>query len=121
MHEISIAGAMIDIAIDAAIKNNASKVKEVKIEIGELTSINPDQLGFIFETLSKNTILEGAEFKISTIKAEIRCDNCEYLGPIEFFEKLHFLLPVIRCPKCEGSDIEILAGRNCNVKSIKIT
>ncbi|MCZ7384037.1 MAG: hydrogenase maturation nickel metallochaperone HypA [Candidatus Methanoperedens sp.] len=121
MHEISIAGAIIDAVLDAAKKNNAIKVEEVFLEIGELTALNPDQLKFIFETISAGTIAEGARYNIEVIKPLINCKKCSYNGPIEFFEKLHFLLPVIKCPECGEVEIDIIAGRECCVKKIKIS
>ncbi len=121
MHEISIAGAIIEAVIDAAKKNSAKKVDEVFIEVGELTALNPEQLRFIFETITSGTVAEGARYNILVIKPLIDCKKCSYNGPIEFFEKLHFFLPVIKCPKCSEADVEIIAGRECCVKKIKIS
>lgn len=121
MHEISIAGAIMDAVLDAARKNDAKKVNEVFIEIGELTALNPEQLKFIFETISAGTVAENAEYEIKTIKPLISCKKCSYNGAIEFFEKLHFFLPVIKCPKCGDADVDIIAGRECCVKKIKIS
>ncbi len=121
MHEISIAGAIIDAVLDAAKKNEAKKVEEIFLEIGELTALNPDQLKFIFETISAGTIAKGARYNIEVIRPLINCKKCSYNGPIEFFEKLHFFLPVIKCPKCGEADIDIIAGRECCVKKIKIS
>ena len=121
MHEISIAGAIIDAVLDAAAKNKATKVKEVHLEIGELTALNPEQLKFIFETITKGTAAEGARYDIAVIKPLIMCKKCSYKGTIEFFEKLHFFLPVIKCPECGDADVDITAGRECCVKKIKIS
>lgn len=121
MHEISIAGAIIDSVLDCAKKNDAKKVYEIFIEIGELTALNPDQLTFIFETITKRTIAEGAKYDIKIIKPQINCRKCSYSGNIELFEKLHFFLPVIKCPDCGDSDVEIVAGRECCVKKIRIS
>jgi len=121
MHEISIAGAIIDSVIDAAVKNNARRVNKIYLEIGELTALNPEQLKFIFETITKGTVAEGASYEIQVVKPSINCKKCYYKGPIELFEKLHFFLPVIKCPKCDESDVEIVAGRECCVKKIKIS
>ena len=121
MHEISIAGAIIDSVLDAAKKNNAKKVTEVYLEIGELTALNPDQLTFIFKTITKGTVVQGACFNINIIKPSIRCRKCLYNGSIEFFEKLHFFIPVIKCPQCDERDVDIIAGRECCVKKIKIS
>ena len=121
MHEISIAGAIIDAVLEAAKKNNARKVNEIIIEVGELTALNPDQLRFIFETITRGTVAQGAKYDIQTVKPLINCRGCSYSGPIEFFEKLHFFLPVIKCPGCGGSEVDIVAGRECCVKKIKIS
>ncbi|VVB87019.1 putative hydrogenase nickel incorporation protein HypA [uncultured archaeon] len=121
MHEISIAGAIIDAVLDAARKNDAQKVNEVFLEIGELTALNPDQLKFIFETITRGTAAEGARYDIKVIKPLISCKKCSYRGPIEFFEKLHFFLPVIKCPQCNETDVDIIEGRECCVKKIKIS
>lgn len=118
MHEISIAGGIIDIALDYAKKQNAESVKEVWLEVGELTSLNPDQLQFIFQNLTKNTVLEGARFRIDMIKPVIECNQCSYHGGIKFFQALHYVLPVIHCPACDSTDVEILQGRDCTVKEM---
>ncbi len=121
MHEISIAGAIVDAVLDAAKKNDAKKVNEVFLEIGELTALNPDQLKFIFETITSGTVAEGARFNIAIVKPLIFCTKCSYKGQVQFFEKLHFFLPVIRCPECGEVDVDIIAGRECCVKKIKIS
>lgn len=118
MHEISIAGAIIDSVLDAAKKNNATRVKEVFLEIGELTALNPDQLKFIFKTISAGTAAEEASYNIQVMKPLINCRKCSYKGPIEFFEKLHFFLPIIKCPKCDESEVDIIGGRECCVRKI---
>jgi hydrogenase nickel incorporation protein HypA/HybF len=118
MHEISIAGGIIDIALDYAKKQNAESVQEVWLEVGELTSLNPDQLQFIFQNITKNTVLEGARFRIDMIKPVIECNQCSYRGDIKFFQALHYVLPVIHCPACDSTDVEILQGRDCTIKDM---
>jgi hydrogenase nickel incorporation protein HypA/HybF len=121
LHEVSIAGAIIDSVLDAAKKNNARKVDEIFIEVGELTALNPEQLKFIFETITRGTVAQGARYNIQVIKTIINCKKCFYEGSIEFFERLHFFLPAIRCPKCSDINVEIIEGRECCVKKIKIS
>ncbi|VVB87441.1 putative hydrogenase nickel incorporation protein HypA [uncultured archaeon] len=120
MHEISIAGAIIDSVLDCAKKNDAKKVNEVFLEVGELTALNPDQLKFIFETITRGTVAEGAKYDIRVIKPLIKCKRCSYNGTVELFEEHHFFLPVIKCPECGDADVDIIAGRECCVKKIKI-
>ena len=121
MHEISIAGAIIDSVLDCAKKNDAKKVEEIFIEVGELTALNPEQLKFIFGTITKGTVAEEAKYEIHVVKSRIRCRKCSYSGTIGFFERLHFFLPVIKCPDCGDADVDIVAGRECCVKKIRIS
>ena len=48
----------------------------------------------------------------------IRCKKCSYKGDIESFEKLHLFIPVIKCPQCDETDVDIIARRECCVKGI---
>ena len=119
MHELSMADAIVKTAIDVAEKNNAQEITEVTIEIGKLTLLNPEQLKFMIEVLSEDTLLEGAEIIISEIPIEIRCKSCDFVG-IASSDDLDHYVSIVKCPKCKGHELEITKGRECNVKTIKI-
>ncbi len=119
MHELSMADAILKTAVDVAEKNDAQEITEVTIEIGKLTLLNPEQLKFMIEVLSENTLLEGAQIIIEEIPIEIKCRSCEFLGPAPS-DDLDYFVPIVNCPQCEGQDLEITKGRECNVKTIKI-
>jgi len=119
MHELSMADAIVKTAVDVAEKNNAQEITEVTIEIGKLTMLNPEQLKFMIGVLSENTLLEGAEIVIEEIPIEIKCKSCEFSGPAPS-DDLDEFVPIIKCPECEGQELEIIKGRECNVKTIKI-
>ncbi|MDI6724170.1 MAG: hydrogenase maturation nickel metallochaperone HypA [Methanobacterium sp.] len=119
MHELSMADAIVKTAVDVAEKNDAQKITEVTIEIGGLALLNPEQLKFMIEVLSEDTLLEGAEINIEEIPIEIKCKSCNYEGPAGSDELDHYM-PIVKCPECEEVSIEIVKGRECNVKNIKI-
>lgn len=119
MHELSMADAMVKTIIDFAEKNEALKIVEVTIEIGKLTLLNPEQLTFMLEVLSEDTLLEGAKFNIVTVPIEIECKSCDYSGSAGSDDLDHFT-PILNCLQCGGSNIKIISGRECNVKSIII-
>ncbi len=119
MHELSMADAIVKTAVDVAEKNEAEQITEVTIEIGELTLLNPEQLKFMIEVLSENTLLEGAEIKTELIPIELICESCNYEGPRGPDELDHYV-PVVKCPECGEGNIKINKGRECNVKTIKI-
>jgi hydrogenase nickel incorporation protein HypA/HybF len=119
MHELSMADAMVKTILEVAEKNEAQEIIEVIIEIGKLTLLNPDQIKFMLEVLSEDTLLQGSEFIINIIPIEIECNYCGYTGLAESDNLDHFT-PILKCPKCDKMDFKILSGRECNVKSIKI-
>ncbi|MGC9517993.1 MAG: hydrogenase maturation nickel metallochaperone HypA [Methanomicrobiales archaeon] len=119
MHELSMADAMVKTVIEVAEKNDAQEITEVDIELGEMTLLNPEQLKFMIEVLSEDSLLEGAKINIETIPIEIKCNNCGYSGKTKSDDLDHYA-PIINCPECESMELEIITGRECNVKSIKI-
>ncbi|MEM2583691.1 MAG: hydrogenase maturation nickel metallochaperone HypA [Candidatus Thermoplasmatota archaeon] len=120
MHEFSTMQNIIGIVIDEAKKIGAKKVSKVILEIGELTFLADEQMKFAFNILKEGTIAGDAEISIKKIKAKIKC-KCGYEGEIRYGEKdeFHFIFPIINCPIC-GSDVEILEGRECRIKSIEV-
>ncbi|UTB31687.1 MAG: hydrogenase maturation nickel metallochaperone HypA [Methanobacterium sp. ERen5] len=119
MHELSMADAMVKTVLDVAEKNDATEVLEVTIEIGKLTMLNPEQLKFLLDVLVENTLLEGAEINIVEVPVEINCNECEYTGAANMDDSDHYLA-IVECPECGERNVEITAGRECNVKNIKI-
>lgn len=119
MHELSMADAIIKTTLEAAEKNQAEKIIEVTIEIGKLTMLNPEQLRFLLDVLVEDTLLQGSEIIIEEIPVEIECKSCDYKGSTDMDDSDHYLL-IVKCPECGERDLVITAGRECNVKNIRI-
>ncbi|WP_202319864.1 hydrogenase maturation nickel metallochaperone HypA [Archaeoglobus neptunius] len=73
---MSFAEAVVNHALRFAEEKRAKRVLSVKITVGELLMINPEQLEFCFRIASKGTLLEGAELDITVKKADIKCTVC---------------------------------------------
>lgn len=119
MHELSMADAIVKTILDAAEKNQAEEILEVTIEVGKLTMLNPEQLRFLLDVLAENTLLEGAEIIIDEVPVEIKCHSCDYTGSTDLDDSDHYLM-IVKCPKCDERNIEIISGQECNVKNIRI-
>lgn len=119
MHELSMADAMVKTVLDVAEKNDATEILEVTIEVGKLTMLNPEQLKFLLDVLVENTLLEGAEINIVELPVEVKCNSCEYTGLADMDGSDHYLA-IVKCPECGERNVEVIAGRECNVKNIKI-
>lgn len=119
MHELSMADAMVKTVLDVAEKNDAIEILEVTIEVGKLTMLNPEQLKFLLDVLVENTMLEGAEINIVELPVEVKCNSCEFTGSADMDGSDHYLA-IVKCPECGERNVEVTAGRECNVKNIKI-
>ncbi|BDZ67989.1 hydrogenase maturation nickel metallochaperone HypA [Methanobacterium ferruginis] len=119
MHELSMAEAIVETVLDVAKKNDAQEIVEVTIEVGKLTMLNPEQVRFLLGVLAEDTLLEDAEIIIEEVPVEIKCRNCEFTGLANTDGSDHYLA-IVLCPKCDERNVEILKGRECNVKTIKI-
>ena len=76
MHELSFAQAILDTVLKIAEEKNAKRVITIHIRLGELLLLNPEQLKFCFDVVSRGTIAEGAKLEIEFIKPKIRCTSC---------------------------------------------
>ncbi len=73
---MSFAEAIVKHALKFAADKHAKKILSVKVLVGELLMINPEQLQFCFEIASKGTLLEGAKLVIEVEKADAVCISC---------------------------------------------
>jgi hydrogenase nickel incorporation protein HypA/HybF len=110
---------MVKTVLDVAEKNEATEVLEVTIEVGKLTMLNPEQLRFLLDVLVEDTLMAGAEINIVELSVELKCNLCDYTGLAEMDNSDHYLA-IVNCPECGERNVEITAGRECNVKNIKI-
>lgn len=121
MHEFSVAQYVLSAAIGVARSRGASRVLSVTLRVGELTHLNPEQLKFAFEALAEGTEAQGAKLVVEVVRAKVRCRGCGYEGRPPPAEDLAILpIPVAKCPACGGLNVEVLAGRECTLASVRL-
>jgi len=108
MHEYSIAYDIAATARRAALENHASQVKTVRVDIGEIAMVNPEQVKFLFEAIVEDDpLFKNVSMIRRDIKVKSRC-ACGYEGNERFV-----------CPQCGGLP-EIVEGREIVVSNIEI-
>ncbi len=112
MHEMTIAMNIVDIVCKQANDENAHIINSVDLEIGELSGIMIDSLEFCFEAACKNTIADGADLNIHTIKAKAFCQTCNNNFSIES--------DFSPCPICDNFNYKLLKGKELSIKSFNI-
>ena len=108
MHELSIACNIVELVSEAAA---GRKVRRVTLEIGQLSAVSPDSLGFCFPEAAKGTDAEGATLEIREIEGAARCEACgeEFATP-----------DLLTVCSCGSSRFQRVKGDELNVKSIEI-
>lgn len=110
MHEYHKAVHIIDKATEQAKQEGKTKVSKINLLIGESSGFSGDSIRLYFDEAAVGTPCEGAEIVVQSIKAMLRCPQCEQLFP-----KIPFSYS---CPQCgtEGEPSEI--GKEVIVESI---
>lgn len=121
MHEFSMTKQIVENVLQEARKNNAKRVTEVHLTIGELTFLGIEQVRFSYEILVKETMMNGSKLYIEEKKGAVRCTKCRYEGPLNYEDDpaYHIPTPTLLCPECQGV-VQIIDGRECTIKSVKL-
>jgi len=112
MHEMSLAEGVLQIVEDTARRENARRVKRVVLEIGGLSSVEPEALKFCFEAVSNGSIAQGAGLEIIAVPGAGWCMLCAETVPMQ--ERYDV------CPQCGSHQLEATGGTEMRVKEIEI-
>lgn len=127
MHELSMACEIFEQVINSATSHEATKVKQVTLQIGSLTHTNPEQLSFCFKVIADGSIAEDADFVVEMIPLSLECD-CGYKGTMdktqiresnELISELLAYTAAMECQIC-GKEAHIIGGRELIIKNIEI-
>ena len=109
MHELSIAQAVVDIAVHHA---DGRPVTVVELKVGHLRQVVPSALQFAFELLAEGTSLEGAELRMESVAATGDCRTCGAQTSLPDFP--------LCCRHCGGFDVEVTSGEELLVDSLEL-
>jgi len=133
MHELSLAGAVIDTAERHAA---GRRVLLIQLRLGELRQVVPESLAFYFEHVARGTLCEGATLEYETVPASLGCRECGATWPLTAtlgsgsatwgqtppggVRPQVAARPSFRCERCGGADVEVEAGNEFEVESIEV-
>jgi hydrogenase nickel incorporation protein HypA/HybF len=112
MHELSITQTLLDLVLEQAKENEAQRVEQIHLVIGEMTGVVDDCVRFYFELLSKGTVAEGAGLSMRRIPATARCRECGERFSFKEFEWI--------CPRCGAARLEIIEGKELYLESLEV-
>jgi hydrogenase nickel incorporation protein HypA/HybF len=121
MHEFSIACGLVEKLLQFSGENPDKKIIEVRLEVGELSHIEEEQLRFAYGSIITETPLEGSTLLIEDVKAAVECPHCSYRGRPKYWDGALSGTPVatLECPDC-GKAANPVGGQECAIKSVRL-
>jgi hydrogenase nickel incorporation protein HypA/HybF len=120
MHELSIAATVMEDVLNFAQSRGVTKVVRVRLAIGELTCVQPEQLKFCYESVTRETALADSTLEIEAVPARVACSNCGYQGSPKYWMDSLADTPIatLQCPVC-GKSTDAEQGHECAIKTIQ--
>jgi hydrogenase nickel incorporation protein HypA/HybF len=108
MHELAITQSVVEAV---AARTGAARVAAVRLRVGKLSGVLPDAMRFCFDVVVAGTSLEGASLEIEQPEGRARCRTCAADFTLDD--------PILLCP-CGSADVEVVAGRELVVASVRL-
>jgi hydrogenase nickel incorporation protein HypA/HybF len=112
MHEMGIAASIYEVAREAQTAQGPGHLTRIKVEVGELSAVDPDLLRYAWMALCEDQAT-GCTLEIEWIPAEQYCQNCNT-------DKNRAEGSWLRvCPDC-GFPLQVNNGRQLDVIEIEM-
>ena len=109
MHELSIADALLEIALRHA---DGRRVEGVEVKVGHLRQVVPDALAFAWTLVTEGTDAEGAGLVIEEVPAAGVCRGCGTESEWDAFP--------LACTACGSLDVELVRGGELLVDALTL-
>ena len=112
MHELSITESLLEISLRHGQEAGATRITDLYLVIGQLSSIVDDSVQFYWDLIAKDTLAEGACLHFERIRTELLCHDCG--------QQYHPTRDELACPACGSIRLKVIAGEEFFLKAIDI-
>lgn len=117
MHELPLTNKILDIALNYAKKNEASRIVSVQIGVGVMHEAEPEWVNKYFSWLSRGTAAEDASLDFKRYPVIWFCQKCR--NP---FSDPEDTAARTVCPECgENQELILVSGKEFRVESIIVS
>jgi hydrogenase nickel incorporation protein HypA/HybF len=112
MHELAVTESLLEIAIRHARAQNARRITDLYLVLGQWSSIVDDSVQFYWDIISDGTIAKGATLHFERKPVLLVCQDCgkEYQPASEEFA----------CPQCGGTRTKVKTGEEFHLEAIDV-
>ncbi|NDJ84954.1 MAG: hydrogenase maturation nickel metallochaperone HypA [Chloroflexi bacterium] len=112
MHELPVTQSILDIALRHANEAGATRIKDLYLVIGQLSSIIDDSVQFYWDIISEGTIAEGATLHFQRLNAEMHCAVCDLDYRLQEDQ--------FACPQCGNTHVQLVSGDEFYIESLEV-
>lgn len=112
MHEMALAEGVLQILEDAARAQSFARVRTVWLEIGRLSSVEPDAMRFCFDAVTRGSLADGARLEIVDVPGSGRCVSCG--ADVEIAARYD------PCPRCGEFPVSVTGGTEMRVRELEV-
>jgi hydrogenase nickel incorporation protein HypA/HybF len=112
MHELAITKSLLAVALDKAAGSGVTRIRSIRLKVGELTGYVPEAVELNFGMLAAGTVAEGAALLIEPVPLQCACRKCGHAYPAKPDD--------FTCPACGAADITVTGGREMFIESMEV-
>lgn len=112
MHELGVTQSLLEIALHHGHQAGATRINQLNLVIGELSSIVDESVQFYWDMISEGTIAQGARLNFRRVAAELNCHDCGHRFPLNHQEYI--------CPQCGSANLVVSGGEEFYLESIDV-
>jgi hydrogenase nickel incorporation protein HypA/HybF len=110
MHELSLAGGVLRLVEQAAVREGFARVQRLVLEAGALSGVEVQSLRFALESLAPGTCLAGSQIEIEEPPGQAWCMGCSESVPLAARGQA--------CPRCGSHQLQPTSGTELRVREL---
>jgi len=112
MHEMALTESILRLLEEQAAEQSFHKVRTIWLEIGALSTVDPESLRFCFDAIRSGTLAEGAVLEIIALPGQAFCMDC--MQTVEVAQRYD------PCPVCGSERLQVTGGDSMRVKELEV-
>jgi hydrogenase nickel incorporation protein HypA/HybF len=112
MHELAVSESILEIAIRHAQEQNAVRITDMYLVLGQWSSIVDDSIQFYWDIISEGTIAKGAVLHFRRVPVLLACLDCGH----EYKPTSEMLI----CPQCGSVRVKVKTGEEFQLEAIDV-
>ena len=112
MHEMSLCEGILQVLQVEADKQKFNKVNAVWLEIGALSSVEPEAMLFSFDAVTRNSLADGAKLNIINVPGSAWCMKCA--------KNINIKQRFDECPDCGSYQLQLTGGEELKIMELEV-